>query len=127
MATESFEKPGVKITIPDITPTLATAQYKAIAADGTLAATAGTGGVGILQNAPAVGQNAEVMVEGITKAKAGSTPVVAGNLVTNETVTGYLIPAVSGDYVIGMALTSADTAGDIFALLLLPGSGGQLN
>ena len=126
MATESFEKPGIKITIPDIASTLATKRYHVVTVAGALAATQGTGGVGILQNSPGAGQNAEVMVTGITKAVADEA-ITAGQLVTNAVTTGALEPAASGDYVVGVALTGADTAGDYFALLLSPGSAGQKN
>lgn len=126
MGTEAFEKPGIKVTIPDIAGDMTANQYRVVAADGTLAATQGTGGLGILQNKPDVGQNAEVMVTGISKAKVDEA-ITVGQKVTNAVTNGMVEPALTGDYVVGIALTAGDTQGDIIAVLLSPGSAGQLN
>ena len=118
MGTESYEIPGIMWTIPDVASSLATSQWCVIKADGALADSQGVGGIGILQNKPTAGQNALVMVSGISKAKAGAA-VTAGDYVTNSATTGALEPAASADVIVGIALTGADTAGDLFSLLIV--------
>jgi hypothetical protein len=82
--------------------------------------TAGAGelSIGVLQNDPKlVGEAATVAFDGVTKAKAGGAIATAG-LELAADAAGALVPAASGDYVIGVALAPA-ASGDIFEMLLL--------
>lgn len=93
---------------------------------------AGEAAIGIVQNNPAAGQPASVMISGTSKAVAGGNitagdPVAAdadGKLVnatkgrTNTSDTGAAADALLGSNVIGMALTGA-ASGDIFTVAIL--------
>lgn len=72
--------------------------------------------IGILQDKPAAGQAGSVRTEGVTKARAGTGPINAGDRVTSD-ANGSLIVATTGRQVMGVALTGAAT-GDIFTVLL---------
>ena len=78
---------------------------------------AGDLSVGILQNDPkVVGEASSVACAGVSKAKCGATISAAGlRLAAN--VAGLLVPAASGDFVIGVSLAPAAT-NDVFEMLL---------
>ena len=77
-----------------------------------------------------IGQAIDVRVLGITKATAAAA-ITVGQLVSISGAVGQLgpaaAPAATDTYVVGMALTAAGAAGDIFTLLLLPGLTTQVN
>lgn len=96
-----------------------------ISGDGTVTYTgsAGQAALGVLQNDPESGQVALVRTSGVTKLKAGTNGLTAGDLVQADT-DGTGITASTGDYVIGMALNTG-AAGTYVAVAL--GVGGQNN
>jgi len=70
--------------------------------------------IGVLQNNPIVGEPGVVMVEGVTKAKAGG-PIAVGQLL--KCVSGKFVVADSASYAVAVALESA-VDGDVFTILL---------
>ena len=73
--------------------------------------------LGVLQNEPAMNEEAVVRVEGTTKVLATAT-VVIGDWVTVYT-DGMATPsAVDKDVIIGLALESSAAAGDVIEILL---------
>lgn len=81
-----------------------------------LVASAGAQGIGVLQNKPdAAGRAASVAVYGVAKVVAGGS-ITAGNRIQSD-ANGAAIAAASGDFVLGVAMTSADS-GDLVEVLL---------
>lgn len=120
MATEGpqFSDGGQVITATDLTAK----QYFAVKLTSTArtVALASTGGemiYGILQNAPAIGESANVCQLGITKAAAGGT-IAAGDPLTTDTA-GKVITYTSSKVKIGVAIT-AGVAGDLITMYVHP-------
>ena len=80
----------------------------------------GQRGNGVLQNDPAAADRAAtVMVgDGITKGVVGGV-VTAGDQVASDS-SGRFVTAASGDYILGIALETSTTAGQIIAVLWQP-------
>lgn len=76
---------------------------------------AGEAGVGILQNNPASGSSASVMISGSSKAKAGGTIAAGANVAANAS--GLLVAATTGNYIVGIAKIAA-VSGDTFEVIL---------
>lgn len=103
---------------------LSAAQYLAVAlSDGAAVLCDGTTvPIGILQNAPAQGGEALVLMVGITPArvKADDVNIAVGDLLTVDN-TGYLVKATSdAAKVIGLALEASEVDGDFINVLVLP-------
>lgn len=84
--------------------------------------------VGVLQNKPgAQGEEASIMVKGVTKAIAGET-IAIGELVTASTVTDGRMDDADGatDVILGMCLEGG-AAGEIITVLLFGGPGGEIS
>lgn len=83
---------------------------------------AGAAAIGVLQNKPAAGQTAEVLLLGITKAVAGAA-IAAGDLLMSDS-TGRVITATAAGafpathFIIGRALNAAAAAGVIVSVVL---------
>lgn len=81
--------------------------------------------IGVLQNKPTAGQEAQVMLLGISKAVAGAA-VAAGDLLMTDN-TGRVVTATAAgafpaaNFIIGRALSAAGAAGVLVSVLLLPG------
>mgnify|MGYP001595234882 CR=1 FL=1 len=75
-------------------------------------------GVGVLQNLPKSGETATVAYHGLSKVRGGGA--VTGNALITYNSSGMFIDAVSGDVVMGRALETATTAGEIVTALLFP-------
>lgn len=73
---------------------------------------------GVLQNKPYVNEAAQVAVSGLSKIFGGGT-VTAGAAITYDS-SGHVIDAVSGSIVIGRALQTLTTAGEIGTALIFP-------
>ena len=73
---------------------------------------------GILQNKPYVNEAAQVAVLGLSKAFGGGT-ITAGDPISYDS-SGHVVNAASGDVVIGRAMETAATAGEIVTVLLFP-------
>ena len=89
------------------------AQYKAVAVTGLIAATATTA-IGLLQNKPKSGEDAEVGYEGHMKGVAGAAIVAGARLIS--TTSGYLITAVGAVIPCGRALTAASSGATVEGL-----------
>ena len=74
--------------------------------------------IGVLQNKPYVNEPAQVCYMGLSKVFGGGT-VTAGAPITYDS-SGHVINAVSGSIVIGRALQTLATAGEIGTALILP-------
>ncbi|ODN41604.1 capsid cement protein [Piscirickettsia litoralis] len=81
-------------------------------------ATAGGLSDGVLQNNPEQGAVCDVMITGIAKMIA-SAAITAGNYVKVST-NGQIAQAGEGDTAIGKAIESANEAGDIIGVYLIP-------
>ena len=66
---------------------------------------------GVLLNKPTSGRNASVAVEGFTKVVAGGA--VTANRMVTANGSGRIAHAVSGDWILGMALEAAGADGEI--------------
>lgn len=126
----AYEIPGMILPM-EAGASLASDQFKLVtlATDGQVDVTGGASTnlpIGILQNKPsAAGQAASVMVSGVSKGICGVT-LDEGNLVTaSEVIDGRLdVAGTSTDVIIGMALEAGD-AGEIVAIYLFGGPGGE--
>lgn len=82
--------------------------------------------IGILQNAPASGEQADVRIFGLTKVVANTT-FNAGTLLTPAAATGKAGTAASDDYVIGRALQASAEANHIVWCAVNGMNPGQIN
>jgi len=71
---------------------------------------AGAAALGIVQNSPAVGEEASVMMAGVSKVKAGTGGLAAGNKWTPE-ADGEAVVAGLGDVICGTVLQGAAVGG----------------
>lgn len=92
--------------------------FVSIAADGQVDATGdGLEADGVLQNDPAAaGRAASVGISGITKVVVGGAVTRGGNVASDSS--GRAVNPSSGDYLMGVALATATTAGEIVSMLL---------
>jgi len=115
----TYEIPGQQVTI-DSSADLSLDQFLGIALDSSgnaVLPAAGTRIVGVLQNKPAAaGRACTVMLNGITKARAGEA-IPAGSLVSVD-VDGRFLVQDSTELVVGMALEAAVNANDLFPMRL---------
>jgi hypothetical protein len=84
-----------------------------------LASTGGEEIIGILQNAPASGDAADVCLFGLSKALIGTGGVTAGNAVMTEAATGKIVAYASSAVKIGIALTT-QSAGELGLIFVRP-------
>ena len=98
---------------------LSTSQYKIlnVSGDNTVAlrVAAGAGVLGILDNSPKNGENATVVVAGLTRCMAGGT-VAAGSWIS-VTASGTGLATTSGQYILGKSITGV-ASGAYFQLLV---------
>lgn len=98
---------------------LSTAQYKIlnVSAANTvkLRVSAGAGVLGVLNNKPQNGENATVVVGGLTRCFAGGT-VAAGSWIS-ATASGTGLATTSGQYILGKSITGV-ASGGYFQLLV---------
>lgn len=76
---------------------------------------AGESAIGIVQNNPAAGSPASVMISGTSKAKAGGNITAGAKVAANSS--GVFVAATTGNAVIGFAKTGA-SSGDTFEVVL---------
>ena len=98
---------------------LSTSQYKILSVSGdntvALRVAAGAGVLGILDNKPENGENATVVVAGLTRCMAGGT-VAAGSWIS-VTASGTGLATTSGQYILGKSITGV-ASGAYFQLLV---------
>ena len=94
----------------DATADLSSLQYRAIGADGDVAASPSEAH-GILQNKPESGQTAALVYQGRSKFRAGGA-IGAGAQIT-VSASGWLTAAGSGDIVVGKNGPTAVTSGSV--------------
>lgn len=118
----AFEIPGRKITRVCGASSLATKKHHFVKlhTDGTAIITAAVTDrpYGLLQNNPGVGQEAEIMRDGVSKCVAGAGGVAIGNLIgtaNNGTGVPYAFGADTTKFIVGVALSDA-AAGELFSL-----------
>jgi len=87
-----------------------------------LSTVAGEPVIGILQNKPASGAAADIMVIGVTKVKAGAA-IAAGASVMAGADGRIITAATAGSEVIGKALEAAANADEIISILLVAHQG----
>jgi hypothetical protein len=81
--------------------------------------TAGGRAIGVIQNKPAEGEAATIVVSGVTKVLIGVGGIIAGNNVTVDD-DGTIVQAASGNRCLGIAL-STGAEGTLGTVLLLNG------
>ncbi len=121
----AYDSPqGIKLTALTCgATTLVAQQYRFVKlhTDGTVIIASSLGEVclGVLQNKPAVGQACEIIAIGVTKLSADGTATPAeGSLLTTD-ASGDAENAVTGHYVLGVALTTPGAnAGELFSALI---------
>lgn len=112
-----YQIPGFNLSL-EAAADLSAKQYYAVKVDTDgKAALAGNGenAVGILQDEPASGAFGCVQTSGVSQAIAGDT-INEGDRIGTD-ANGKCVPAATGDYIIGRALTSA-ASGEYFSLLV---------
>jgi hypothetical protein len=124
-ATGAYEIPGFKFS-PKAGADLSAAanQYKFVKLDanGDVVAIAAATDIpiGVLQNLPTSGQEAEVMVDGITKLQADAA--ISVGAIIGTSADGQADVKVLGtdltEHVVGVALTPAAAAGNYFSALI---------
>ena len=101
---------------------LSASQFRFMSVDssGQLAATGdGAAADGVLQDKPAAAGRAGLLqIGGRTKVEAGAA-VTNGAQVASDSV-GRVVPAASGDVILGRALNAASAAGEVIAIIFQP-------
>jgi len=120
--------------VQDVFPTDSVFQYSAVVAiaaahtegmgaGGAAVAPAPSAGVpmlGLVQHNPQLGEAAQVLVQGVSKAQVNASVSIGQLLMVGTPLSSGaapLVPATSGNYAVAMALESG-AAGDIVAVLL---------
>ena len=121
--------PSGKIVTFEAASDLSSYQYRAVQVNSSGRVSYGTGGsgvntlptVGVLQNKPAgTARAAEIMVNGVSKIYVEAA-VTIGNTITFGTAGGgSALPSTGTVAALGICTKSADTAGDIGEVLILP-------
>lgn len=121
----------MSFTIPGFTITrlaaedLSASQFRFVAINSSgqaaLVTTAGGGALGVVQNDPAVGEAATIMLDGVSKVVAGAA-VAAGADIASDTE-GRAVAASTNNRILGIALEEASSAGAIIAVALVRGAG----
>lgn len=116
----AYEVPGLKIGTLTAAADLSTHQFKCVKMTSTginVCGVAGEGVEGILQNKPAaLGQEVELMCNGISKAVAGAA-ITKGAQVMTDASGRVITAATAGSKIIGVALEAAANAGEIIPVL----------
>lgn len=90
--------------------------FSSFSATGVALAGAGEPADGVLQDAPASGESASVMVDGVSKVVAGAAVVKGAEVMSSAAGKG--ITATAGSNIVGRALEAAGADGDIIAVLI---------
>jgi len=108
----AYQVPGFKLTAHAAEVDLSASQYKFVEITGeNLVNNVGAEteiAIGVLQNDPLEGQEAEIMVSGISKVYTADATISAGDLVTWNT-DGEAVAATDEDYIVGIALADGVT------------------
>lgn len=115
----AIEQPGFKIGTLVAAASSTAYQYHGVYVDSSgkwALAQAGQRHVGVLQNAPAANEAAEVVTFGVTKAVAGG--IIAAGAAVSVDASGHFITSTDADQIAGVALESAGASGDIISLWL---------
>jgi len=121
----SWEAPGFKPPALTASADLSAKQYTAVKASGvntvTSVAAATDAVLGVLQNKPTSGQEAEITHTGVTKMLAGAA-VTAGAEVMCDTSGRAITAVTTGNRILGIALETAANANEVIAVLLYSGA-----
>lgn len=120
----AVQTPGITIGICAAAADLSAQQFRAMRVTGNfqvnVANAAGQSVIGILQNKPTLGQPADVMMAGVSKAVAGAAIAVGVEVMAGAD--GRIVTAATaGSNVIGVALEAAGAAGEIITIALNAG------
>lgn len=114
-----YEIPGFKLGTLEAAADL-NDRYRFVTANTSggvvLVTTAGGKAVGVLQSPTPNTRAAEIMVDGVSKVEAGAAIVSIGPVTSDGE--GRVIIAAAGNTINGIALETADAAGEIIAVLL---------
>lgn len=117
----AVEQPGFQNGLCLAAADLSTHQYKFVLPTGdftvNLNTTSGGGCLGVLQNKPKSGAEANVMVDGITKVKLGGTVTAGQHVMSNAAGLGVVLSG-ANSVSHGVALEGGDS-GEVIALQLL--------
>lgn len=117
----AYEIPGELITLEASTG-LSDKQFRFVVATAGKATLAGNGVpvLGVLQNKPAAGEGATVMINGVSKVVAHGSTLAAGDLIASSSV-GMVAAAAAGEYTVGRILFgSSGSTGRILTVNLEP-------
>lgn len=117
----AFENPVLTISLP-ASADLSTHQHKFVVNTAGEAAVAGAAGValGVLQNDPGAAGTASIMVQGVSRVRAGAA-IALGAKVGSD-ANGKARTAITGDTILGIALEAAAADEDIIPVLLHAGT-----
>lgn len=118
----AFENPVLTISLPS-SADLETHQHKFVVDNGSgQAAVAGAAAaaLGVLQNDPGANGTAAIMVQGVSRVRAGAA-IAVGSKVGSD-ANGKARVATSGDTILGIALEAAAADEDIIPVLLHAGT-----
>lgn len=121
----SYQVPGFKPGVLTASADLSAKQWLFVKVSGagtvTVCAASTDVPVGVLQNKPTSGQEAEIDMDGITKVVAGAA-VSAGAEVMSDANGKAITAATAGNRIAGVALSAAGGAGEIIAIKLYAGA-----
>lgn len=121
----SYQSHGFKVGVLTASADLSSSQFLFVKASGvgTVAVCAAStdAPIGVLQNKPTSGQEAEIVNGGITKVVAGAA-VTAGAEVMSNASGQAITAATAGNRIAGVALETATASGQIIAVLLYAGA-----
>ena len=126
----AWEQPGFVITL-QAAANLTTKQFHFVVLDSSGYAAAATSiaqyPIGVLQNKPTTGQEASVMVHGVTKAVADAA--VAINAKVGASADGQAVTEATDNtsFVQGIALSAASNAGEMISVLINCGLPSKFN
>lgn len=120
----AVQTPGISIGILAAGADLSAQQFRALRVSAAMAVNttnaAGMPSIGILQNKPTLGQPADIMMVGVSKAIAGAA-IAAGAEVMAGADGRIVTAATAGSNVIGIALEAAGAANEIITIALNAG------
>ena len=105
----------------------ALSQFTLVRHNGTNVVQAGAGlhGWSLQEPTTAAGDQSSVMTYGRTKVTAGAAVAIGDTLASNAA--GLVVPAATGNQVVGRALSAASATGQIIDMIVEPVGGAQLN
>lgn len=113
----AYEIPGFSFTLPANADHSANQYLAAVATSGNAAvAGAGVDIIGVIQNKPTIGKATTLVVNGVSKGRAGAAISIGAKLMIDAS--GRFITATATNKGVGYALSAAGAANEVIPVLL---------